>query len=260
MITSKKNPKIQWTRNLITSSKERRLENCFVVEGIRLVEESLLSGWKTRVVFYTPEIDDRGLAVITRYQDLGVEIEQVSKDVMQSVSDTDTPQGILVVLEREELPLPERIGFLIILDQIRDPGNLGMILRTAAAAAVDAVILSPGSVDPFSPKVVRSGMGAHFHVPLRFASWDEIYAFKKEHGLTVFLSVPADGILYYMADYRTPIALIVGGESHGAGERAYEAADQKVHIPLSRGVESLNAAAAASIIMYEVVRQRDSKN
>jgi TrmH family RNA methyltransferase len=148
------------------------------------------------------------------------------------------------------------LGFVLILDQIRDPGNLGSILRTAAAAGVQLVYLPPDSVDPYSPKVLRAGMGAHFRLPIRNASWEEILRCRADNHLRLFLASSDEGFSYQDVDFKPPLALIVGGEARGASSTAEEQADQKVHIPMPGGAESLNAGAAAAILVFEVARQR----
>ena len=227
-----------------------------MVEGVRLVEEAFHSGSRLRLVLFGQGLSDRGLAVVARCQEAGVEVEGTSEEVMRSASSTESPQGILAVVENKEARFPERLDFALILDRIRDPGNLGVILRTAAAAAVDGVFLTPDSVDPYSPKVLRAGMGAHFRLAFREASWNEIQASIRTYALQVLLAVPGRGVPYYQADFRQPLALIIGGEAEGAGQEAFRAADQLVNIPLAGGMESLNTAAAAAILMFEVVRQR----
>ncbi len=256
MITSRKNPKIQWVRELQASPKSRRLEKAFVVEGVRLVEEALDSGWRLRLVLFSQGLNDRGRAAVARCQEAGVDVESTSEAVMRGASSTESPQGILAVVERPELRFPERLEYGLVLDQVRDPGNLGMILRTAAAAAVEGVYLTPDSADPYSPKVLRAGMGAHFRLVFREAPWNEIQSCLRANGLRVFLAVPGRGIPYFQADFRQPLALIIGGEAHGAGQEAFSVADQLINIPLAGGVESINTAAAAAILMFEAARQR----
>jgi TrmH family RNA methyltransferase len=182
------------------------------------------------------------------------QVELVSDSVMQAASDTRTPQGLLVALESLDLPLPPQPDFLVVPDQIRDPGNLGAVLRTAGAAGVDAVLLPPETVDAFAPKTLRSGMGAHFRLPLRELDWDEI-AFHLQ-GLQVYLAAADEGLPYTATDFHSPLALIVGGEAEGASQTARQLAASCTHIPMPGGGESLNAAVAAGILMFEVVRQR----
>jgi TrmH family RNA methyltransferase len=258
MITSARNPKIQWVRALQSRSRQRREDSAFVVEGVRLVEEALDSGWEARLVMYTDDQDLRGLRLVDEFASHGVPIELVTLQVMRAASDTQTPQGILAVISLADLPLPESLDFVFIPDGIRDPGNLGTMLRTAAAAGVNAVFLPPGTVDAFAPKVLRSAMGAHFRLPLFTGSWEEIRARISGASLRVYLAAADCGLVYTQANFRSPLALIVGGEAGGAGEAARQVGDACVSIPMPGGTESLNAAVAAAVLFYEVLRQRSA--
>ncbi|MBN2549563.1 MAG: RNA methyltransferase [Anaerolineales bacterium] len=248
------NPKIKWVRSLQSSSRERKETAAFVVEGVRLAEEALLSGWEAQLVLHTPDLSLRGQAIVEGLSSQGAPVEQVAESVMLAASDTETPQGVLVVVSMRTAPLPDQLDFVFIPDSVRDPGNLGTMLRTAAAAGVRAVLLPPGGVDPFSPKVVRAGMGAHFHLPLYQLPWMEIASLVKP--LRVFLADSGEGLPYTQADFRLPLALVIGGEAQGAGLQAQRMTSQRVHIPMPGGGESLNAAVAAAVLLFEIVRQR----
>jgi TrmH family RNA methyltransferase len=178
---------------------------------------------------------------------------------MQSLSETETPQGILAVLALTNSPIPNSPNFLLIPDQIRDPGNLGTLLRTAAAAGVQAVLIPPETTDAFAPKVVRSGMGAHFRLPIHALTWEEIEQISKSANLQIFLA-DMDGISCWETDLRQPLALIVGSEAEGASEQASKLANQQIGIPMMGKMESLNAGVAGSVLMFEVVRQKSGKN
>ncbi len=258
MITSLHNPQVQAIRKLLTQARVRRQQQEFVIEGVRLAEEALGSGWPARIVFYTGQLDERGKAAVDGFSAQGVAVEQLSDTVMKSISQTQNPQGILAVLAQKTLPIPSSPDFLLILDGLRDPGNLGTVLRTAAAAATQAVLLAPGCADPWSPKVVRSAMGAHFHLPLITQSWQEIrWTLKSLSGnLTVYLADAVAGNPHTRVDFRSPLGLIVGGEAAGAGRESTMLADERVHIHMPGGSESLNAAIATGILLFEVVRQR----
>jgi TrmH family RNA methyltransferase len=180
----------------------------------------------------------------------------VTEQVMRAASDTQSPQGLLAVLEMRSLPLPDHPDFIFIPDGVGDPGNLGSMLRSAAAVGVDLVCLPPGTVDIYSPKVVRAGMGAHFRLPLMTGSWQEIAAQLQHAGVQLFVAAAGQGAAYNQADFRPPLALVIGGEASGAGEFARRLHHQPVHIPMTPGVESLNAAAAAAVLLFEVLRQR----
>lgn len=143
---------------------------------------------------------------------------------------------------------------MLIPDGVRDPGNLGTLLRTAHAAGVEAVILPPGGVDAFAPKVVRAGMGAHLKLPIFSGDWAMIGT--RLTGCAVFVADAAGGVPHFEAGFAAPSALIIGGEAQGAGHQALRLSTQRVQIPMPGPAESLNAAIAGGILMFEVVRQR----
>jgi len=254
MLTSPKNPRIQQIRKLQSSVRARRETGLFVVEGVRLVEEAQSAGWKPEELLYTEDVGERGQQTVDRFAVMGVESIAVSPHVMQVASDTQTPQGILAVLPLPQAEVPAHPDFVLIADGVRDPGNLGTLLRTALAAGVQAVILPPGGVDAFSPKVVRAGMGAHFRLPILAMDWDTIGPALA--GSNLFLADATGELSLFEAGFEAPLTLIIGGEAEGAGNQAAGLASQRVHIPMPGGVESLNAAVAGAILMFEVVRQR----
>ncbi len=254
LLTSAKNPRIQRIRALQTSPKARREAGAFVAEGIRLLEEALRAGWTPATLLAVEELPPRAARLVEAYRARGTEPVWVTPRVLAAASDTRTPQGVLAVFPKRRLPLPEERDFLLLLDGIRDPGNLGTILRSALAAGVQGVLLPPENADPYAPKVVRSAMGAHFHLPLVSGSWEESTALLG--GMPVYLAEARRGLPYTQADFRSPCALLVGGEAAGASAAARRIATRSLHIPMPGPVESLNAAIAAAVLMFEVVRQR----
>jgi RNA methyltransferase, TrmH family len=256
MISSSQNTKIKLIRALANRPKERREAGAFVAEGVRLVEEAFNANWPFRFVLFTDGLSERGLQLQKKMEDKGIEAEKVEGRLLNSLSDTETPQGILAVLDEVKMPMPESLNFLLILDQIRDPGNLGTLLRSAEAGGVQAAVLAPGTTDAFAPKAVRSGMGAHFRLAIQSMSWEEIQ--QKTKGLQVFLA-DMEGQSCWETDLRQPLALIIGGEAGGASAQAKKLAQYRVNIPMSGKTESLNAAVAGSVLMFEVMRQRISK-
>jgi TrmH family RNA methyltransferase len=255
MITSAQNPKLKLIRSLMGRSKERREANAFVVEGVRLVEEAVNAGWKFQFALYTDGLSDRGRSLLNKLFSSQIDTEEVAGDLLQKLSDTETPQGVLAVLDYSDLPLPESLDFVLIPDQVRDPGNLGTLLRSAAATGVQAVLLPPETTDPFAPKVLRSGMGAHFRLPICSMLWDEIEQVSKSANLQMYIA-DMDGTSCWETDLRQPLALIVGGEAEGVSEDARRLSNGKISIPMAGNVESLNAGVAGSVLMFEVVRQR----
>jgi len=257
MITSNQNPKIKLVRALLGRTKERREENAFVVEGMRLFEEAINSKWMIRYVLFDGTLNERGMQQVEGLKLWGVDVDEVSAGVMKSISETETPQGVLAVIELTPLPIPENINFILIPDQIRDPGNLGTLLRTAAATGVQAVIIPPETTDVFAPKVIRSGMGAHFKLPIVSMSWDEIDKICRSASLQVLIA-DMDGLSFWEMDLKRPTALVIGSEADGASEQARKFANQKIGVPMIGDMESLNAGVAGAVLMFEVVRQRSN--
>ncbi len=253
MISSPQNPKVKLVRALSGRAKERREAGAFLAEGVRLVEEAYTAGWPFRFALYSDDLSGRGRELMGKLREKEIEVEQVDARLLQSLSETETSQGILGVLEPHELLIVDPLDFVVIPDSVRDPGNLGTLFRSAEAAGVQAVLLPPESVDPFSPKVLRSGMGAHFRLPIRTMSWEEIRNYTR--GLKVYLA-DVHGAACWKADFRSPLALIIGGDAAGATEPARKLADWLVSIPMLGKAESLNAAVAGSVLVFEVLRQR----
>ena len=253
MISSNQNPKIKLARALTGRPKERREAEAFLAEGVRLVEEAFAANWSVRFVLYSDELSERGKKLMEKLEDKKIDIEKVESRLLQSLSETETSQGIIAVLNDSVIPIPESPNFILIPDSIREPGNLGTLLRTADAAGVQAVLIPPETTDAFGPKVVRAGMGAHFRLPIHTMSWDEIRECTKS--LQIFLA-DIDGQSCWEMDFRQPLAWIVGGEAEGASEQARKLANASVRIPMAGKTESLNAAVAGSVLMFEVMRQR----
>ncbi len=255
MITSTHNSKIKLIRALQGRAKERHDAGAFLAEGVRLVEDALLANWLFRFIFYDETLSERGKLQVENLKSRGIEVEEISAGLMKSLSNTESPQGIIAVLNFSQLAIPQPLNFILIPDQIRDPGNLGTLLRSAAAAGVQAVLIPPETTDAFAPKVVRAGMGAHFRLPIHTMTWEEINQVVKLAGLQVFLA-DMDGQSCWEVDLRQPLALIIGGEAEGASESARKLVNHKIKIPMSGNIESLNAGVAGSVLMFEVVRQR----
>lgn len=248
MITSLQNEKVKLARLLGTGAKARRKAGKIVLEGARLVRDALSSGQQPDFILYNPAVEQTQFVA-----DYGVEALPVSDEVMRHVSDTEQPQGIVGVFSVPASSMPPNPSRTLILDSIRDPGNLGTMLRTAAASGVEAVLLSPTCVDPYNPKALRGGMGAHFRVPVISADWEQIAEYSYNQAIYV-----ADGegdLRYDAVDWTSRWALIIGGEADGAGAEALALAKARVYIPMAAETESLNAAMAAGIILFEAKRQ-----
>jgi RNA methyltransferase, TrmH family len=256
VITSHHNSKSKLVRALQCRARQRCHAEVFLAEGIRLVEEAHAANWPFRFALYDEVLSERGRSLIEKLKSRGVECAMVSNSVMKSLSETESPQGVLAVLNRFRIPTPESLDFILILDQIRDPGNLGTLLRTAVGAGVQVAFLSPDTTDAFGTKAVRSGMGAHFRLPIHSLTWDEIK--QQTQGVQVYLA-DMNGQSCWQTNLQTPLALIIGGEAGGASEHARELANGVIGIPMPGHAESLNAGVAGSILMLEVVRQRQPR-
>jgi RNA methyltransferase, TrmH family len=255
-ISSPQNSKIRLVRALMGRRKEREENRAFVVEGVRLLEEAFPAGWQPQFLLFSEGLSGRGRETVDAYAGQGVEINQVPPHILDSVSDTEASQGVLAVFALPEPEIPPAIDFLLIADGLRDPGNLGTLLRTASAAGVQAVAVTPGTTDPFAPKVVRAGMGAHFRLPVFHLSWQQIDELREKHSLSLYLADAEGGQPAWKLDLRKPCGLVVGSEAEGASSEARRLVDGIVTIPMPGAAESLNAAIAASIILFEFVRQR----
>ncbi|HTK09460.1 MAG TPA: RNA methyltransferase [Ktedonobacteraceae bacterium] len=275
VITSPSNPRITKLQHL-HSARGRKKSGFFLLEGPHLLEAVLAADLHPSEVYYQPELLQRtpeGRTLLKRLlsmPDLAADhLVEVSERVIEAIGDAQSSQGVVSVLPldifspahlRERRP-PALRPALLILDDIADPGNMGTILRTALAADVDAVLLTPNCVDYFSPKVVRAAAGAHMALPVELAvSWPQIAERAQEHCQgRVLLAEAGREHLYFAQDLTKPFALIIGNEAHGPSLAARHLASQTITIPLSNGVESLNAAMAAGIVLYEAVRQKQSR-
>lgn len=254
MITSGSNSKVKLVRALAGRARDRREQQAFLAEGVRLVEEALSSDWPFRFVLHTSELSARGQDLLNRLKERGIETDEVSTRLLASISETENSQGILAVLTDQIPRRAHELDFVLIADSIRDPGNLGTLLRSAEAAGVDAVFLAPGTSDAFAPKVVRSAMGAHFRLPLYEVNWDEVRTQVGAYRWNVYLA-DMEGVSCWETAFRRPLALIIGGEAEGATASARAIATHEVGIPMHGRGESLNAAVAGSVLMFEVARQ-----
>ncbi len=259
-IISTRNQHVQHIRELLTKRSVREESGSFVVEGVRLGEEVIRSGLQPDLVIFSKKCSARGLELVADAQNSGCKVLSVATEILDALSDTETTQGLLMVVPNQTLPLPSKIDFMVVIDQVRDPGNLGTILRSCAAAGVQAVICTPGSVDAWSPKVVRSAMGAHFRLPILSKPWSDVVDLcrNSKPALNMLLAESGEGSPLWKIDLKQPVALVIGGEAEGASPEVKAGVDGLINIPMPGNFESLNAGVAASILFFEVVRQRSS--
>jgi len=237
--------------------RARERQRLFVAEGVRAVEELVRSPLVVRGALAAPQLADapRGAALLDTLEQRGVALTKVDALEFASAAETDSPQGILAIAEipdqpLESLTLPARAR-LVVLDAVQDPGNVGTILRTAAALGSTAVVAMPGTVDLWNAKVVRSAMGALFHRPAIIASWSELDSFRAAHALTLW-GADADGTPLERLEPPARLALLVGNEGAGLSAEGLARVEQSVSLPISSAVESLNVAVATGIFLYQL--------
>ena len=239
--------------------KARERNGLFVAEGIRAVEELLRSSLKVRGALVTEQLAEtpRGVELLERLRLGSVAVEKVGAREFETAAETESPQGILAIAEMpagslSDVPRADSLR-LLVLDAVQDPGNVGTIVRTAAAFGVSATFSLPGTVDLWNAKVVRSAMGAHFHHPCLTGTWDELDSFRRDRAVEVWA---ADASGDSIAGLTPPprLALVVGNEGGGLSSQSRERADKLVALPIAAAVESLNVAVAAGILLYELRR------
>ncbi len=268
-IESAENKKIKLAQSL-TRRKKREAEGLFLAEGLRLAEMAAASDWEISYGLVTPALRERGRgARLVERLASRTKLYEVEERLLKKASATETPQGILLVLEERhwalsELPAAEN-PFYVLLDGLQEPGNVGTILRTADAAGADAVLLTRGSADPFGDKAVRSAMGSLFHLPIcPSLTAEEVLAFARERGLRLLVTaLDATAKMHFDTDFRGPSLVVFGNEGNGVSAELLQAAE-KVYIPMAEReagqAESLNVAASAAILLYEALRQRHYSN
>lgn len=263
MITSTSNANIKEVVQLRKKSKARSQAGAFLVEGIRMIQEvpkeRLVKLYVTEGFYkkYQQELE------VLRSKERGVKPELVSDTVFAYMSDTKTPQGVLGIVKqvdysmRELLEVTEGKPHLMVLDNLQDPGNLGTIFRTAEAAGVTGILMSRDCVDIYNPKTIRSTMGAIYRMPFVYVDdLQKAIGTLKEHGVHTYAAHLDGKHAYDQEDYREGTAFFIGNEGNGLRPEIAACADTWIRIPMHGQVESLNAAVAASVLMFEVSRQR----
>lgn len=257
MINSTANKQVRRVANLVKKARARREEGLYVVEGLRMCRE--LSPDQTEILYlsesFLKEEEHRKLTE-------GFTWETVSDQVMKVMADTQSPQGILALVRRREWTLEEileRPGtpLLMVLETVQDPGNLGTILRAGEGAGITGLIMNTGTADIYNPKVIRSTMGSIYRVPFVYAEdLGEACSMIKKRGIRLFAAHLEGSEEYDRENYTGPCGFLIGNEAKGLTEETAALADARIRIPMAGQVESLNAAVAASILMFETARQR----
>lgn len=263
VITSLQNTTIKKIAAL-DAKKQRDKLGLFVAEGIRLVEEAAASAWTIDCAVYTEKLTEqpRGAALLAALEQRAVKMLCVSDSVYQKIGRTETAQGILAVVAKNERLLADwrtaDCRAIAVLDAVQDPGNVGAIIRTAAADCA-AVVLLPGCADPFADKAVRAAMGALFKIPVfEGVEPDELVAYCRQSDRLLVTTCLEGSVSYESVDYTRSSAIVFGNEGNGVQSALIQKSDARIRIPLHHDVESLNVAAAAAVVLYEALRQRKS--
>lgn len=257
MITSTSSSQVKNVLSLQKKAKVRRQTGQFVVEGAKMVLEA--PGDRLVKVYVSESFERDNDAYL---KELGAfdRLETVSDNVFLRMSDTQTPQGIMAVVQMKEISLPEMLKenpLLLLIENLQDPGNLGTIVRTGEGAGVTGIIMSAGTVDMYNPKTIRSTMGSIYRVPfVSVQDFADAIRQCKSAGIKLYAAHLGGSCAYTQADYTGASGFLIGNESNGLTEQAADSADMLIKIPMKGRVESLNAATAAAILAFEAARQR----
>lgn len=259
-ITSLQNPRVKETVKL-RERRHRDETGSFLIEGYRELKRAVDAGWKIETVFYCPEwfLKDNERDLIAK---ANCETQECSREVFAKLSYRDRPDGILAIAPQIHRNLADlklsKNPFLLVAESIEKPGNLGTILRSCDASGVDAVIVSDPTTDIYNPNVVRSSVGTLFTLPIIEAAVSEVIPFLAKHGIAIAAATPQGTMEFTAADFKVPLAIAMGTEQYGLSEFWMSQASVQVRIPMFGAADSLNVASAATLLLYEVVRQRRS--
>lgn len=259
MITSVSNSQIKQVCAYVQKAKERRKDEVFVVEGAKMFEEAP-TNWIIKA-YVTESFLQKYASKEVETKLKQVPFETVSEDVFSKMSDTKTPQGVLCVMKWPQYSLADITrdsqGVYVLLEDIQDPGNLGTIIRTGEGAGISGVIMTRETVDIFNPKTIRATMGSVYRVPFIYVeTLSEAIDLLQQKGVKVYAAHLKGECYYDACDYTAGSAFLIGNEGNGLKETTADLADTYVKIPMAGKVESLNAAIATSLFMYEAKRQR----
>ena len=267
IITSAQNPKIKRLILLQQKSAERRKEGLFVVEGQRELAHCLDAGFKADSVFYCPTlpgIDAVGADELLSRLPSQTKIFEVSNQVYEKIAYRDSTEGIVAEVTTRMLTLDDLSlslqPLIIVLESVEKPGNLGAVLRSADAAKADAVIICDPKTDLYNPNLIRSSIGAIFTVPCVACSSKDCIEFLQSHNIQILTAQLQDSSLYYDTNMCRPTAIVMGTESTGLTNQWREAATAHIRIPMLGQLDSLNVSVSAAILLFEAVRQRESKS
>ncbi|MTI56466.1 TrmH family RNA methyltransferase [Geosporobacter ferrireducens] len=247
----------------LSRRKYRDKHKEYMIEGVRILCDALENRQRIKYAVFCDALYRAagGENLLKQLAEQGVKVYHTTEKLYGEIAETESPQGIMAILPRIEMCLEQlpkkKNSFYVLLDRIQDPGNLGTIIRTADSAGVDAILLTKGCVDLYNPKTIRATMGSIFHLPIfMLEDSQEGISFLKNNQIKI-LTTSLDAVSYhYEVDYRQDVVIVVGNEANGVSSTWMDAADALVKIPIPGKAESLNVSVAASIVLYEAVRQR----
>ncbi len=265
MITSTQNPRIKHLLLLQQKSSLRREEGLFVVEGRREVEHCIEAGFRIRTAFVCEEIGDPPHPFLKgrEFSPFKRELERVSPNVYERIAYRGGTEGIVAEVEVRQTRLADlRLSaapLIVVLESVEKPGNLGAVLRSADAAGADAVVVCDPLTDLFNPNLIRSSIGAVFTVPCVACSTEECIAFFRDRGIRILTAQLQDSRPYYDTPMTGPTAIVMGTEATGLTDQWRRAADAHIRIPMLGRLDSLNVSVSAAILLFEAVRQRQTR-
>lgn len=255
MLTSLQNPLVKQIRKL-HAPKQRREQDLFLIEGTHLLAEACAVSYPLAAVCCTPDWQETHQQLWQQACQQAERAEIVSSEVLKAITTTVQPDGVVATAKRRSSPHLPLTGLALALEIVQDPGNLGTIIRTAAAAGANGLWLSDDSVDLDHPKVLRASAGQWFRLPMSVSpDLTKTVQDCQQAGMQVVAALPTAQITYWEVDWRCPTLILLGNEGAGLSAELAALADLQVKIPLSAGVESLNVAIAAALMLYEARRQ-----
>lgn len=255
LIESKDNTLIKYVRKL-RKKKYRVQEEKFLVEGFRFVEEALKSNFEvSHVLIAESAIEKCNSFSIINVANKNTKICLVKDEILKELCETNNPQGIIAVVNNRKINIQNKNGFYILIDKVQDPGNMGTIIRSANASGALGVIVTKGTVDIYNDKTLRSTMGSIFKIPIIEDEDFQVINDLKSKGFKLIVSSLDTENNFFDIDLTGKVIICVGNEGNGVSDEVYSLEDERVKIPMPGDVESLNVGVAASIMMYEVVRQ-----
>jgi len=253
LISSPQNPHVKDLVRLRKDGEARREQGAFWLEGERATREAVAKGLALELV-WSPNLAPDAQDLAERAERAGARVTRVGKDAFRKLADVRAPQGVGAVCRVPEADIDAALGapgaLALVAAGVQDPGNLGALVRTAAAAGAGCVVATPPTCDFYNAKAVRASAGSLLALPCARLDESELLALLEERGVRLVASVPRGGGDYRQADWSRPVALAVGSEAHGVPETLLAASAARVTIPIAEGVESLNAAAAAAILLF----------